>query len=256
MIIKYENFLIEKLGFKNYRDFIILVGPPGIGKSFYTNKLDKSYDIINRDNIVFEIFEDMGLSYKDSFSRPNFVFGKNREYFIPEETDFYLVDDKKYLREYEHLGEVVELPENSYMRRWANEGFSTIMEKNEIVQKTFNTRLNNSLNAKHNVVIDMTNITKDNRKDIINKLGPNRIFYKVKAVVFNEGGKGMEDTIIDINKKRDLELIKIKREKNIPEDVIKNFINRYEEPTKDEGIDEIIFVDTKKDLEKMSKQIQ
>ena len=45
MIIKYADFLIEKLGFKNYKDFILLIGPPGIGKSFYTNKLKKTYDI-------------------------------------------------------------------------------------------------------------------------------------------------------------------------------------------------------------------
>lgn len=255
MIIKYQDFIIEKLGFKNYKDFILLIGPPGIGKSFYTKKLNKSYDIFNRDDIVSEIFEKDGLSYKDSFSRPNFVFSKNRDYFIPEETDFYIVGNKKYLKEYENLGEVIELPENSYMRRWSDEGFSKVMEKNEIIQKTFNERLNLSLNAKHNVVINMTNMTKDNRKDIINKLGPNDRFYKVKAVVFNNGGQGMEDIIIDINKKRDLELIKTKREKNIPDDVIKNFITRYEEPSKDEGIDEIIFVDTRKDLEKMSKQM-
>jgi len=59
----------------------------------------------------------------------------------------------------------------------------------------------------------------------------------------------MEDTIIGINRKRDLDLIKIRREKELSDDLLKTFLKNYEEPEKEEGIDKIIHIDTKKELE-------
>lgn len=247
IFIKYQDFLNESL---NQKEFILLVGPPGIGKSFYTNKLKKKYDIFNRDDIVIEICEREGLTYKDAFNRPNLVLDKNtRTFFVPEETDFYYEDGRKYLWYYEFLGEIIELPENSYMRRWSNDGFKKIIDINNEVEEIFINRLKESIGKKHNIIIDLMNMNTMSRKTAINKLGDNKKFYKVIAIIFNDGGKGMEDTIIGINKKRDLDLIKIKREKDISDVSLKSFIKNYEEPQKEEGMDEIIHVDTRKELE-------
>ena len=248
IFIKYQDFLNESL---NLKEFILLVGPPGMGKSFYTNKLEKKYDIFNRDDIVIEVCEREGFTYKDAFNRPNLVLDKNtREYFVPEESDFYYENGNKYLLYYEFLGEVVELPEKSYMRRWSDEGFKKIIDLNNEIEETFINRLEKSIKESHNIIIDMTNITKILRRTMINKLKDNRDHYKVIAVIFNNGGRDMENLMIDINRKRDLDLIKNKREKDLSDALLKTFIKNYEEPEKEEGIDEIIHVDTKKELEK------
>ena len=244
---RYQDFLTESL---NQKEFILLVGPPGMGKSFYINKLRKRYDILNRDDIVIELCERDGLTYKDMYDRPNKVFDRpNRTYFEPEESDFYEEDGKRYLRNYEFLGEVIELPENSFMRRWSSEGFKKVIDLNHEVEETFNNRLEKSIKENHNIIIDLTNITKVLRRTMINSLKDNRSKYKVIAIIFNEGGKDMEDLMISVNRKRDLDLIKTKREKELSDDLLKTFLKNYEDPEKEEGIDEIVHVDTKKELE-------
>ena len=84
---------------------------------------------------------------------------------------------------------------------------------------------------------------------MINSLKDNRSKYKVIAIIFNEGGKDMEDLMISVNRKRDLDLIKTKREKELSDDLLKTFLKNYEDPEKEEGIDVIVHVDTKKELE-------
>jgi hypothetical protein len=100
----------------------------------------------------------------------------------------------------------------------------------------------------------MTNNTEYNRKQIIGKLKSNRQFYKIIAVVFNNGGQGMEDLLINVNRLRDLKLAKSGRDKVITDEIIRKFVNNYEAPTKSEGIDKIVFVDTKTRLEKLIKE--
>ena len=244
---KYQDFLNESL---NQKEFILLVGPPGMGKSFYTNKLEKKYDIFNRDDVATEISEKNGFTYKESFNRPTLVLNRSHKtYFVPEESDFYEEDGKRYLRNYEFLGEVIELPESSFMRRWSSEGFKKVIDLNHEVEETFNNRLEKSIKENHNIIIDLTNITKVSRRTMINSLKDNRSKYKVIAIIFNEGGKDMEDLMISVNRKRDLDLIKTKREKELSDDLLKTFLKNYEDPEKEEGIDEIVHVDTKKELE-------
>lgn len=247
IFIKYQDFLNESLSIK---EFILLVGPPGMGKSFYTNKLEKKYDIFNRDDLVVEICEREGFTYKEAYDRPKLVMDRNtREYFVPDDADFYEENGKKYLKNYEFLGEIIEIPENHYMRRWSKDCFKKIIDINNEIEDTFINGVERSISELHNIVIDMTNITKILRRTMINKLKDKREYYKVIAVIFNNGGKNMEDLIIDINNKRNLDFVKTKREKGLPDAVIRTFIKNYEEPKKEEGIDEIIHVDTKKELE-------
>lgn len=240
----YESYVNDK------KEFILLVGPPGMGKSFYTNKLEKKYDILNRDDIVIEVFEREGLTYRDAFSRPNMVLDKNtRTYFVPEEFEYYYEDGRKYLLHYEFLGEIIELPEKSFMRRGSDEGFKKIVDLNNEVEETFINRLEKSIKELHNIIIDMTNITKILRRTTINTLKDKKSKYKVIAVIFNKGGKDIEDLMIGVNRKRDLDLTKKRREKELSDDLLKTFIKNYENPEIEEGIDEIVHVDTKKELE-------
>jgi tRNA uridine 5-carbamoylmethylation protein Kti12 len=247
MITNFKNF-------KNKKEYILLVGPPGSGKSTYISKLQrfgKKYDIINRDDIVIDIAEKNGLTYKEMFSRPNNIFLKNGKHFIPNSSDFYVENGKKYLKNFEYLGDIIEVTDGEYKSRISPEIFTKLSELNNVVEDTLNKNIEHAIRKKHNIIIDMTNNNRYYRQFFINKLKTHKQYYKIIAVIFNDGGKGMEDVLINVNKRRDLELAKSGRNKAIPEDIIRKFISSYEPPTKSEGIDKIIHIDTKKKLEKI-----
>lgn len=246
MITKYLNFINES--FNNYKDFILLIGPPGIGKSTYIKKLlkipNKEYIVINRDDIAIQIAERENITYKETYSRPNKVFKKDR-FFVPNQDDFYKENGKMYLKDYEHYGEIIDVPEGSYLSKICPNMFLNIFKINEEIERAVDEKIENAIKKKRNIIIDMVNNTKYGRMLFISKLCNNRNYYKVKAVIFNNGGKGLEDILIAINKKRDMILKSQNRDKNIPEETIRRFVKNYEPPTKDEGIDKIINVERK-----------
>jgi predicted kinase len=241
--------------FKNKKEYVLLVGPPGSGKSTFIKKLQKNndYDIINRDDVVIEVAERNGLTYKEMFSRPNHIFLKTGKNLIPDDSDFYVDNGNKYLKNFEYLGEIVDVDPNEYLSKLSPTKFKKLYELNVEVEDIINKKLEYSIRKKRNIIIDMTNNNEYNRKQIIGKLKFNRHFYKVIAAVFNNGGQGMEDILIKINRLRDIPLAKIGRDKVISDETIRRFLNNYEPPTKSEGIDKIIFVDTKTKLEKLVK---
>lgn len=235
------------------KDILFLIGPPGSGKSTYIKKLQKlkEFDIINRDDIAIEIAESNNLTYRELFNRPNCVKRSTKD-FIPNDNDFFIENGKKYLKGFENYGEVIPVPESSFMSKISPDVFKKIQELNQKVEDTIDYKLDNAIKKKHNIIIDMVNNVEYNRKRIINKI--DKKYYKIIAVIFNSGGKGMEDTLINVNKIRDNELAKLNRNKNIPEETIIKFISKYETPTKVEGFDKIINVSTKENLEKLIKR--
>ncbi len=62
------------------------------------------------------------------------------------------------------------------------------------------------------------------------------------------------DQLLNNTSHTDIELAKLNRNKNIPEEIIINYINKYEPPAKSEGFDKIINISTKENLEKIIKQ--
>jgi len=236
----YENY-------QNKQEFILLVGPPGSGKSTYINEVNKNgdYIVINRDDIAIEIAEKNGLTYKDMFSRPNLILGDDREYHEIE-PEYYEKDGKTYMKGYEYLGEIIDLPDDNYMKKWIDKTFKILLELNNEVAEEVENAFSRAINSNKSIIVDMTNVFSGYRQSQIDKLGSKRDEFIVKAIVFNNGGVGMENEIIKVNKKRDKELRKSHREKDIPEKVIKSFIDRYEEPSREtEDIDEVEFIETR-----------
>lgn len=249
----YTQFIKENLSKK---EFIILVGPPGVGKSYYINKINKDgrYVVMNRDDIATEVAEEKGLTYRDLFVKPNYLPSDGSTYLGTVKTeyvpDYYIEDGKKYVRGFEKYGEVIDVSEDHPSFKWTKIEYKMILELNDEVTRRYDEKFENALNNNKSIIMDATSVYKDARAYYIRKLGDKRQEYIVKAVVFNKGCVGMEDTILNINKKRDA-LAKKGREKFMPPALLNSFIKRYEEPsTGTEDIDVVEHIDNRKDLEK------
>lgn len=239
--------------FKKKRDFILLIGPPGVGKSHYIKQLKDDYVIINRDDIVTEIAERYNLTYKDAFIRPGFYKNiKNNGYYTSNNDEYYFKNDgKEYIKGKEIYGYLVDLDESDYEYKWTTKQFKIIHDINVKAVETIENKLQNAIiDPNVSIVIDMTNKTKNDRREFISKIRKNKKDFNIIAVVFNKGGYGIEDLIINVNRKRDIELKKLNKDKNIPDNIILAHIKKYEAPNKFEGFNEIIHINNIKELEK------
>lgn len=239
------NHLILFEAFKKQREFIFLIGPPGSGKSYYINTLkskSKDYVVINRDTIATEIAEREGLIYRDMYRAP---------FNFPPEL-FYIDDDgNEWVKGYEKFGYLIDVPKDNFLSAFYKRHFKKLYELNNEVEHTFNYRLDRYiLDPDVSIILDLTNQTKKIRKPILDKIKNEN--YKIIAVIFNQGGTadGMRDLLVDVNKKRDIELEPLGRHKKVPITTIENYIRLYEPPTKFEGFDEIVHIDNKADLQK------
>lgn len=97
----------------------------------------------------------------------------------------------------------------------------------QVVFDTLYTRAIDALKRNINVVIDATNVTKADRANALKPFVG--LDIKRRAIVINTP----INICIQQNKLR---------ERTVPDDVIKRFYDMYEEPTIDEGFDEIIMI--------------
>lgn len=197
----------------------ILIGPPAVGKSTWVKNNLSSQDlhVINRDEIVEEVAEELGLTYDDMFSVP----GEDKK-----EGD---VDDK--------FGTVIKSP--SWMT-WQKLSYDKISEANQEIQRRLDRRISESL-GKSCVVVDMTNMTKKSRKGILDKvLAATGSGYKKIAVDFEF--KGFEDVIYSASEKRSREYKQRGKSKTISKQVLNRMFSHYESVDSSEGFDEIIVV--------------
>jgi len=203
----------------NNREIYILIGPAAVGKSTWieNNLMDKNPHIINRDLIVEQVAEELGLTYDDMFSVPG--------------------DDKKEGDVDDKFGTVIKSP--SWMT-WQKLSYDKISQANEEIQRRLDRRISES-SGKSCVVVDMTNLTKKSRKGILDKvLEATGSGYKKIAVDFEY--KGFKEVIYSASEERSRKYKQIGKSKTISNQVLDRMFSHYEAVDSSEGFDEIIVV--------------
>ena len=218
---KYVNLVEEA----NKRKIFVLIGPPSIGKSTWVkNNVEDPY-IISRDDIVEEVSARHGFVYDEMFTAP------------PEDAKLGDVDEK--------FGTVIESPP---FMKWQPLSYDKIFSANGEVQKLFLKRVSGAHPSEQDVVVDMTNMYVNSRKNALKAIEGYEEEYKKIAVVFEF--KGGEDIIKKMAKKR-AELAKqAGKNKTIPDHVIDKMMTNFAEVSPEEGFDEVIRVNTIADLKK------
>lgn len=203
----------------------ILVGPPAVGKSTWVQKNAPNAMVVNRDDIVDGIASHYGLSYDEAFIAP------------PDQDK---VSDGDVVSGFEKYGSVVK--SDLDFREW---DFTTPKLIQDKASDMLDKKLNRLSSHSFDVVVDMTNMTKEYRANALKYFGDQ--FHKV-AVVFNFSSPKLIDAIKANVKKRNAELKKIGKGKSIPEEAIDRMVDSYEAPDRSEGFDEISNYDNSKFL--------
>ena len=99
-------------------------------------------------------------------------------------------------------------------------GDESIQRNPRLVFDTAYNRIANALQKNENVIFDATNLTIKDRKEIFKRFSPN--VHEIIAVYFN--------TPLEVCLERNA-----KRERKVPEDVIRRMHDRIQEPTTEEG---------------------
>jgi predicted kinase len=206
---------IKKIRRENPKILIVLVGPPGIGKSGWVRNFfgDADKFVVNRDDITLEVAKKRGLTYRDTFTFPpeGSVPGPNTD------------------PEFAHLGDIV--PSHDVFRSWGEPVYyrNVGSAKNEIERK-FQSRMNQAV-GKPVVLLDLTNMKATSRKKR-NEMFPG--YYKI-AVVFPSSGS--EEILKGIQENRTTH--------NVPPHICEEMIKTFEMPSKSEGFDVILKQDNR-----------
>lgn len=205
----------------------VLIGPPAVGKSTWIkNTFENKPYIINRDDIVDRVAGEMGMTYDDMFASPK-----------PEES----IGDEN-----EKYGVVVKSP--AFMT-WQPMSYSNILSANEKINNLLKERMSNATNFEGDVVVDMTNMTVNARKQALKFLDGKDNDYEKVAVVFDF--KGAEDVIKRISRKRSDEIKASGGSKTIPDHVLDRMMNSFQDISPDENFDKVVNVDNRAMLQKI-----
>lgn len=207
------------------RKMIVLVGPPSVGKSTWIKSNFPNAYIINRDDIVEKVAASYGWSYDDIYVTP------------PSDAEIGDVDEK--------FGNVIPAPE---WMTWTKTVFDKVKEANEKIKPLMNYRMSGAHDSDQDVVVDLTHMTKSERDATIKELESDGDEYYKVAVDFEF--KGAEDIIKKVAEKRAETAKRMGKSKTIPSASFDRMFSSYEEPTKDEGFDEIISVDNIENLKR------
>lgn len=200
-----------------------LIGVPCSGKSHYRRNSfsDEQVFIISRDDIREQLIEEYGIGYQNLYTKP-----KEGD---PKEHPVFGVQTE-------------------------NGEWSKIVEMNQELKDRFEQQKINSLKALYEgkkVIVDLTNLTKQERSDLI------QIFKKfgahdITATVFKFDGN--EEYIFKMNQIRGEQTNNV-----IPDFIIQGMMDKYEAPSLSEGFSEIKLVDTYADFkpsEKLKSQMK
>ena len=205
------------------RKMLVLVGPPSVGKSTWIASNHPEAYIINRDDIVELVASSYGWTYDDMFATP------------PEDAEIGDVDEK--------YGKVKESP--SWMT-WAETVFDKVFEANGKVQKLMNDKVTQAHPSNKDVVVDMTNMNSNSRKNAMKAIEGNEGEYHKVAVDFKF--QGAEDVIKKMAEKRAESAKRMGKSKTIPSNVFDKMFSSYSKPSTSEGFDEIVSVDNVENL--------
>lgn len=204
---------------------IILIGPPSSGKTTWINKLidktNKNYFKISRDDIVEKIAFENNMTYDDIFERPhvNQIYGNVHPLYgkvIETKTKKLLYDKLEYL--------------------------------NSKIFRLLNAKFDESIKSNLDIIIDMTNMNIKSRKLVFNKFENILDDYEKIAVVFNNGGVGLNYALFNISNKRSFEIELKGGKKTISMEIIDNMISSYTPPSLSEGFDSIEYVNNMNDM--------
>jgi GTPase SAR1 family protein len=212
-----KGLINEDLGDKK-RKIVVLVGPPSVGKSTWTQKNFPNAYIINRDDIVEKVASKYGWTYDDMFATP------------PADAKVGEVDDK--------YGEVIGAP--SWMS-WAKTVFDKVLNANSEVQNLFNRRVGEAHPSGKDIIVDMTNMNPGARKGALKAIEGNENEYTTVAVDFKFAGA--EEIIKKMAAKRAEAAQRMGKSKTIPPAAFDRMFQSYVAPSNAEGFDEIISVD-------------
>ena len=203
------------------KKLFVLVGPPAIGKSTWIKKTfeEKPY-IISRDDIVDHIAGSMGMTYDDMFASPK------AEETLGTENDKY--------------GIVVKSP--AFMT-WQPLSYSKILEANEKINNLLKERMRNATKSESDIVVDMTNMTANARKQALKILEGNEHEYEKIAVVFDF--KGAEDIVKRMSRKRSDEIKAVGGSKTIPDNVLDRMMSSFQDISPEENFDKVVSVDNR-----------
>lgn len=203
------------------KKLFVLVGPPAIGKSTWINKTfeEKPY-IISRDDIVDHIAGSMGMTYDDMFASPK------AEETLGTENDKY--------------GIVVKSP--AFMT-WQPLSYSKILEANEKINNLLKEKMRNATKSERDIVVDMTNMTANARKQALKILEGNEHEYEKIAVVFDF--KGAEDIVKRMSRKRSDEIKAVGGSKTIPDNVLDRMMSSFQDISPEENFDKVVNVDNR-----------
>jgi predicted kinase len=208
----------------------VLVGPPSVGKSTWIKSLNNNdVIIINRDEIVEDVAEKNGLTYDEMFINPS-----------SETSEIGDVHPK--------YGEVIQAPPHM---PWTDLAYDKLVKINGYVHYLLTTKIEQAVNSGNDIVVDMTNMNKGSRKRALKFLGDKSDEYQKIAVVFKF--QGAEHIIKKVASIRAQQYKDAGKSKTIGDEVFDMMFKSYEEPTTEEGFDDIIYVDNTKQLELVIK---
>jgi len=200
------------------RKMLVLVGPPSVGKSTWIASNYPEAYVINRDDIVESVASSYGWTYDDMFATP------------PEDAEIGEVDEK--------YGTIKESP--SWMT-WAETIFDKVFEANGKVQKLMNDKVSQAHPSNKDVVVDMTNMNANSRKNAMKAIEGNEGEYHKVAVDFKF--QGAEEVIKKMAEKRAEAAKRMGKSKTIPAHVFDKMFSSHSQPSTSEGFDEIVSVD-------------
>ena len=219
----WKLFLRE--GSSQNNKLFFLIGPPGIGKSFWVKENLNDPYIISLDDETERIAGKYGLSYDDMFLTPSEAEIKNS------------LDNPEY--EHPKYGRIID--QQITWKTWAPKVWEKINNAELEVLENHEKKIQNAKNSGSDVVIDMTNMNLGGRERIKDQLALSD--YRTVGVVFHweEEGVSYLDDLKNIARNRSEEYKRQGKSKTIPDAAYDRMTSSYQGPLADE-FDEIIDV--------------